>query len=170
MSFLCHLPCSIVLDIEIAWINPCDMICSSWNIDRDWLKLIILGHFLPFCPFALKTQKIKIWKKRLEMSSSFYTCVPKITIIHIYPGIWNETDIIFCHSGHFLPFYPPNDLKNQNSEKLKKKPTWRYHFIMWTICDNHIMYGSWDMDPRGQKFLSFWVIFCPFTPLTSSKI
>ena len=145
------------------------MICSSWNIDRDWLKLIILGHFLPFCPFALKTQKIKIWKKRLEMSSSFYTCVPKITIIHIYPGIWNETDIIFCHSGHFLPFCPPNDLKNQNSEKLKKKAHLEISFYhvdhMWQSYNVWFLrYGS-----QGTEIFVILGHFLPFYPTNKQQ-
>ena len=32
------------------------------------------------------------------------------------------------------------------------------------------MYGSCDMDHDRQTFLSFWTIFCPFTPLTTPKI
>ena len=31
-----------------------------------------------------------------------------------------QTDF-FCHFELFLPFYPPNDPKNQNFEKMKKK-------------------------------------------------
>ena len=27
-----------------------------------------------------------------------------------------------------------------------------------------MMYGSWHMEREGQSVLSFWVIFCPFTP------
>ena len=36
------------------------------------------------------------------------------------PEIWSATDRIFCHFGPFLPFYPPNNPKNQNFEKLKE--------------------------------------------------
>ena len=36
------------------------MIYSSWDTEQNKLKLIILGHFLPFIP--LKTPKIKILK------------------------------------------------------------------------------------------------------------
>ena len=32
------------------------------------------------------------------------------------------------------------------------------------------MYGSWDIKLDKQNFLSFWNIFCPFTPLTIPKI
>ena len=86
-----------------------DMIYSSWDIECDRLKLVIMGHF--FCPFTspLKTQKIKIlkkWKNLLEISS-FYRCVPKTTIIWVtVPEIWSDTDGIFCNFGLFLPFYP----------------------------------------------------------------
>ena len=40
---------------------------------------------------------------------------------------------------------------------------------MHTKNDVHIMY-SWDIEHNGQNFLSFWTIFCPFTPLTTWKI
>ena len=41
---------------------------------------------------------------------------------------------------------------------------------MRTINDNHRMYGSWDMEHDRHNFLSFWTIFCPFTPLKAQKI
>ena len=41
---------------------------------------------------------------------------------------------------------------------------------MCTINDNHMIYGSRDMEHDRQNFLSFWTIFCPFTPLTTQKI
>ena len=40
---------------------------------------------------------------------------------------------------------------------------------MCTINDNHMMYGSQDMEHDRQNFLSFWTIFCPFTPQTTLK-
>ena len=40
---------------------------------------------------------------------------------------------------------------------------------MCTINDSHMMYGSRDMEWNRHNFLSFWVIFCPFTPLTIKK-
>ena len=39
-----------------------------------------------------------------------------------------------------------------------------------TINDNHIMYVSWDMKRDGQNFMSFWTIYCLFTPLKTQKI
>ena len=29
-----------------------------------------------------------------------------------------------------------------------------------------MLYGSWDMERDRHNFLSFWTIFCPFTPLS----
>ena len=39
--------------------------------------------------------------------------------------------------------------------------------IIWHMCNknhNHLMYGSWDIKWDRQNFLSFWAIFCLFTP------
>ena len=41
---------------------------------------------------------------------------------------------------------------------------------MYTINENHMMYGCGDMECDGQNFLSFWTIFCPFTPPTTRKV
>ena len=35
---------------------------------------------------------------------------------------------------------------------------------MCTIKEDHIIHGSWNIRHNGQNFLSFWTIFCPFTP------
>ena len=32
------------------------------------------------------------------------------------------------------------------------------------------MYDSWDIEYDRQNFVSFWTIFCSFTPLTTQKI
>ena len=40
---------------------------------------------------------------------------------------------------------------------------------MRTINENHKMYSSWDMKRDGQNFLSFWTVFCIFTPLTCPR-
>ena len=46
--------------------------------------------------------------------------------------------------GHFLPSDPPNNLNNQNFEKLKKKEALAVITILHlsTINDDHMMYGS----------------------------
>ena len=70
----------------------------------------------------------------------------------------------------FLPFYPPNNPKNQNFEKMKKLPG---DIIILHRCNkngNHMMYGSSDTEHNRENFLSIWTIFCTFIPLTTQKI
>ena len=100
------------------------MIYSSWDIEQNKLKLVILGHFLPF--IFLKTPKIKIfekWNIFLEILS-FYTRATKITIIWCTVSEMQEWDwqnslsfwAIFC------PFTSPTiDPEYQNFEKKMKK-------------------------------------------------
>ena len=64
--------------------------------------------------------------------------------------------------GHFWPFYPPNNPKNQNFEKKKK--LLEISFYTCTENHNHMKYSSWDTEWERQNFLSFWTVFCPFTP------
>ena len=50
------------------------------------------------------------------------------------PEIWNVTEF-FVILGHFLPFYPTNNPKNQNFEKMKKTPG--DIIILHTCIKNH---------------------------------
>ena len=75
-----------------------------------------------------KTKKSKFWKneKKLLEISSFYTCVPKTTIIWgTVPEIRSETEL-FAILGHFLPFYTPS-LTTQKTKIFKK---WKKHLEM----------------------------------------
>ena len=42
--------------------------------------------------------------------------------------------------------------------------------MMCTINEDHRIYGSWNIRCERHKFLSFWAISCPFSPLTTWKI
>ena len=75
----------------------------------------------------------------------------------------------FVIMDRFLPFYPPMDPENQNFEKMKKTLEDIIILQMFTINDSHMIYGFSDMECNRQNFLSFWTIFCPFTPLTTRK-
>ena len=114
--------------------------------------------------------------KKFPERSSFYTCVPNISITWCtVPVIRSETGRIFVILGYFLPFQPPDNLEIKIlklKNRKKKKKTFR-DIIMIHICiinDNHMMYGSWDMERHRQNFLSFWTSFCPFIPLWTQKI
>ena len=72
----------------------------------------ILGHFF-FCPFTPlnkpENQNFeKIKKKHLEMSS-FYTCVPKITIILCFLRceVWQSEFFVRIIFGPFFALLPP---------------------------------------------------------------
>ena len=94
---------------------------------------------------------------------------------HMMYGSWDmECDRQNCVVilGHFWPFYLIDNPENQNFEKIKKKNTRRYHnftqvYHKWQSYNVWFLrYEAW----QTEFFLSFWAIFCPFTPLTTQKI
>ena len=62
----------------------------------------------------------------------------------------------FVVLGYFLPFDPPNNPKYQNFEKMKQTPGDIIILHMSTINPE-----TWS---TTDNFISFWTIFCPFTP------
>ena len=114
----------------------------------------------------LKPWKIRIlkkWKKLLEISS-FYIYVPKTTIIDLqFQRYRVRRTKFFVIFSHFLPFYNPNNLKNQNFASgdviISHRRTKNHdHDVCFLRC------GAW------QKFLPFWATVCPFINLTTWKI
>ena len=89
---------------------------------------------------------------------------------HVIYGSWDSmSDKIFCHFGPFFALLP--SLKKSKFWKTEKKTPGDIIILhKCTINDNHMMYGSWDMKHGRQNFLSFWTVFCSFTPLTTQKI
>ena len=147
------------------------MCTKNHNHEVQFLRYRVRQTFLwfcaLFCPFSClvpqKSKLLEIWKKELDMSP-FHTYVLKITIIWcMAPEIWRVTESIVILS-HFLPLYYTDNLKNQNFEKMKKTPWDIIILHMYTINENHMMYGSWNMECNRQNFYSFWNIFCPFAP------
>ena len=55
------------------------------------------------------------------------------TIWCMGPEKWSTADKFFVIFGQFLPFYPTNNLKNQNFEKRKKEKTPR-DIIILNMC------------------------------------
>ena len=65
-----------------------------------------------------------------------------------------------CATGRildqFLPFYSPRDPENLNFQNMKIRPgDIILHMCIININDNHMMYGSLDMELDGQNVLSF---------------
>ena len=87
---------------------------------KGQIFFITLDHFLPF--YNAKIQNFEKIKTCMEISS-FYTYAPKIMIIcYTLPEIQPLMDVVFIfHFGLFFALFPPNNPKNQNFEKMKKK-------------------------------------------------
>ena len=119
----------------------------------------------PQLPNDLQNQNFeKNLKKCLDILS-FCT----ISEDHRIYGSWGATDRNFRHFGPFFSFQPLENLKNQNFN-MKKTPGDIIISHIRTTIDNHMMNGSWDMGHNRHIFLSFWTIFCPFSPLWTQKI
>ena len=83
------------------------------------------------------------------------------------PEIWSMTKRIFCHFGPFFSLFTPNNPENQSFEKMNKTPGDITILHMCTINDNHLMYGSWDMDREDRIFCdygSFFALSPPYWP------
>ena len=72
--------------------------------------------------------------------------------------------------GHFLPFHSLENPKNQDFEKMEKITGNIVILHMCTKNHNHMMYSSSDTEWDRHKFLSFWAILSPFTPLMTQQI
>ena len=93
---------------------------------------------------------------------------------------WRSYDVWFLrYKAQWIEFFVilgylfPLDTLNNSKIKILKK--WKKHleisyFTLVYHNDNHMIYGSWDMEYNRQNFLSFWAIFCPFNLLTTQKI
>ena len=60
----------------------------------------------------------------------------------MYDSWYMERDSrMLCHFGPFLPFCPTNNPKNQNFEKMKKRPGDIIILYLRTENDDHMVYG-----------------------------
>ena len=141
--------------------------CTKNQSHEVWFHLLLFYSPLP----ALMIWKIRIlkkWKKHLEISS-FYTCVPKITITWMLPKIWSATDIIFCHFGSFFAL-----LHHYWTQKLKVGKNLRSTSRYYTFTHVHHKWRSYDVwFLRYEARQNFFVIlgyFWSFSSLTIWKI
>ena len=137
-----------IIILHLCKTNDDHMTHGSWDMERD--RHIFFFHFGPFLPCSSrnnpKNQNFEEWKKYQEIS--FYTSVPKMTIIRcMVPETWSATDRIFLSFwAIFCPFTP---LKTWKNNILKN--TWRYHHFIqvyqksWSYAILFLRYGTWWM-------------------------
>ena len=87
-------------------------------------------------------------------------------------GSWDmEHEIEFLSFSHFLPFYPTNNLKNQNFEKMKKK---LLEISSFYTCASHMTITSCMVSEicgaTDKIFCLFVPLFVLLLPLTTQKI
>ena len=141
---------------------------DSWDMEWNWQNF--LSFWAISWPFTPLTQKIKILQNKKTVWRYYH-------FTHVYHNdshdVWFQTygawqTEFFVILGRFLPFYPPSNPKNQNFEKMKKKPPADIIILhRCTINNNHMVNGSWDIKHYRQNFLTFWTIldhlsFCNF--------
>ena len=63
-----------IIILHLSTNNIDDMIYSSWDIERDRLKLLILGQFLPFNPNKTKKSKFEKMKKLARNIIILFMC------------------------------------------------------------------------------------------------
>ena len=146
-----------------------NMIYSSWDMEWDRQKFLpFWAIFWPFTTTPNDPENQNFEKKRTKCQEIllFYTYMCTINEDHMIHGSWN----IRCDRQKFLSlwaifctFSPLTTWKIKIS-KLKKTPGDIIILHIWTINDNHMTNGSQDMARDWQKFLSFWTVFCPFSP------
>ena len=121
---------------------------------------VIFNRFLPFYyPNNLQNQNFETMKKPPGDIIILHRCT--INDNHMMYGSWdNEHDTnFFCH---FWPFFALlTSWKKQNFAKLKKTPGDIIILHMCSINDNHMMFGSSDMEWLFWHFQQFFTLLPP---------
>ena len=136
------------------------MIPETWST-TDWI-FFHLGPFLPLLPSPSPNnsgnQNFKN-EKNTWNTIILLKCTKNDN--HMKYEVQQTEFVLF---GNFLPFYPANNQKNQNFEKMKKSPC---DIILHKCTKNHyhMLYCTWDRVQGGCNcYFSFWTIFCLYTP------
>ena len=154
-----------IIILQMCTINNSHMMYGSRDVECNGQNFFCcFGLFFALLPPKnLKNQNIEKMKKTPEDIIILNTCI--INDNYMMYGSWNmerNRQNVLSFWTIFCTFNSDNP-KNQNFEKMKKLPGDIILFHMCTINDNHMMYGSWDMEHGGQNFLSFG-LFLPLLP------
>ena len=110
--------------------------------------------FYPFIP--LTSWKIKILKKIEKAAQGdiiiLYLCNTSDNHIIWYSWDTENNRQNFLSFWAFFALLPTNNLKNQNFEKMEKKPGGIIILHLYITTDNNMMYGSWDIEHIRLNF------------------
>ena len=126
------------------------------------------------CTFCLlTTQKIKNLKLKKTHGDIIILHICTINDNNMMYGSWDmeyDGQDFFVILDHFLHFYPLITKKIKILKKWRKTAGCIIILLMCTINDNHMMYGSWDMECDRQNFCHCGPFFALLLPLTTRKI
>ena len=159
-----------IIGLHLFTINDNHTMHRSWAMKCD--ELIFLSFWTIFCPFTLlinpKNQNFQIIKKSPWRYYHF---------THVYHK-WKSYDVWFLRYRaqqaqffvileHFLPFYPLNNPKNQNFEKMKKNSRIYYHFthVNHKWHSHHVWFLRY-----GVQQTKFFVMLDYFLPFYSNNL
>ena len=127
-----------------------------------------------FCPFSpLTNWKIKILTLKKTHGDIIILHICTINDNNMMYGSWDmeyDGQDFFVILDHFLHFYPLITKKIKILKKWRKTAGCIIILLMCTINDNHMMYGSWDMECDRQNFCHCGPFFALLLPLTTRKI
>ena len=131
---------------------------------RQTEYFVILGHFLPYYPHPTSppNNQENQWKMKKAHGDVIILHMRTKNHDHMIYASWDME----CGKQKFLSFWAIfchfTSLTTQNFGKMKKMPGDIIHLHMCTINEDHMVYGSRDMEHDRHNFLSFWAIFLPF--------
>ena len=136
-------------------------------LSQIWSVKDIIFYFRPF--FALLPH---YWSQKVKLKKNVKNPLRSYLFTHVYHksrsyDVWFlgykvQRAELFVILSHFCPFTP---LTTQKIKTLKNKIPADIAFLhLRTTNDDHMMYGSWDIEHDRQNFLSFWAIFAVLPP------
>ena len=141
------------------------MMYGSWDMERN--RQDFLSFWTDFCPFTpygpRKSKFLKYQEKtgRYYHFTNVYHKRQSYDVLFLRYGLQRTESFAFFA---LLPPPPPNNTKNQQFQKMKKKPGNIIILHMWTKNDNHVIYGSWDIERDGQIFCNFGPFYALLPP------
>ena len=154
-----------IIILPMCIINDNHMMCHSWDMEHDGQNF--LSFWTIFCTLTpLTTQKAKFWKNEKKLGRYYH-------FTHVYHK-WQSSDVWFVRYGSWqteffvildllLPFYPPNNPKNEVFKN--EKNTWGYYQFTHVHhkYQSYDVYGSWYTE-RDRTFCYFWPFFALLPP------